>query len=615
MILQFYQRMIIKTVKLSDRHKKFICAFPLFLLMCGVHAQTTLPLTDLSFFKSPSSNWHIGADVNADFNSAGRVTYKKGTGVLVNTFTDENARADLFSIEEYDDVDIELDYMMAKGSNSGIYFSGRYEVQLLDSWGILKPKSSDNGGIYERWDESRADGQKGFEGYAPRQNVSKAPGLWQHLKVSFQAPRFTNGVKTENAKMLRVELNGVVIHENVELFGPTRNGLSEEKPKGALRLQGDHGPVAFRNIKITSFDKPKPRLTNLQYAVYKGPFNKQPDYSKLKAVIKGSSETLTTNINNLPDSFILRYTGKLTVEEAGDYNFNLFTVAGRGTLLINNQEVSVARGRNPVKISLPAGELPFELSYFKTMDWGKPALGLTVSGPGIRAYSLSDINNLSSEQTDPILVDAPVNTVLRSFIDIPATRIVHAVSVGSPEGLHYTYDMDNGTIVQVWRGGFFDATPMWHERGDGSSRATGSKQLFGKPVPNIVQLSSPDSPWKMDTSGTAFRPKGYELDEKDRPVFQYFIYGTGVKDASQVLENRQGISREISVVNPASDLYVRLAANKNIEDLGNGLFLLDDKSYYLKIDESEARAMIRDAGESKELVIPIKNKIKYTILF
>ena len=575
--------MITKPVELSARHKKFICALPLLLILSVAFAQTALPLTDLSFFKSPSANWRIGGDVNADLNSTGRLTYTNGTGILVNTFADENARADLFSAEEYGDVDIELDYMMAKGSNSGIYLSGRYEIQLLDSWGILMPKSSDNGGIYERWNDSSAAAQKGFEGHAPRQNVSKAPGLWQHLRISFQAPRFTNAVKTENAKMLRVELNGVIIHESVELFGPTRNGLNDEKPKGPLRLQGDHGAVAFRNIKITSFDKPKPRLSNLQYAVYKGPFNKQPDYAKLKPVIKGASETLTTNINNLPDSFILRYTGKLTVDEAGEYNFNLFTVAGRGSLVINNQQLSIARGRSPVKISLPAGELPFELSYFKTMDWGQPALGLTVAGPGIRDYTLSDMNNLSSEQTDPILVDAPVNTVLRSFIDIPTTRVVHAVSVGSPEGLHYTYDMDNGAIVQVWRGGFLDATPMWHERGDGSSRATGSKQLFGKPVLNIGKLVSANSPWKTDTSGTGFRPKGYELDEKDRPAFQYFIYGAAVKDASQVLENRQGISREISVLNPSENLYVRLAASKNIEDLGNGLYLLDDKSYYLKI--------------------------------
>jgi hypothetical protein len=71
---------------------------------------------------------------------------------------------------------LKLDYMMAKGSNSGIYLQGRYEVQLLDSWGVRNPRPGDNGGIYERWDEARGKGNEGFQGHAPRHNASRAPG-------------------------------------------------------------------------------------------------------------------------------------------------------------------------------------------------------------------------------------------------------------------------------------------------------------------------------------------------------------------------------------------------------------------------------------------------------
>src|SRR3990170_6408673 len=107
-----------------------------------------------------------------------------------------------------------------------IYLQGRYEVQLMDSWRMSNPKFDANGGIYERWDESKPEGQKGFEGHAPRQNVSRAPGLWQHLKISFRAPRFdANGKKIENAKFLLVELNNILVHENVELSGPTRASI------------------------------------------------------------------------------------------------------------------------------------------------------------------------------------------------------------------------------------------------------------------------------------------------------------------------------------------------------------------------------------------------------
>jgi hypothetical protein len=224
MIQRFFDR--------ARGYEKFICVYLFILLITpATKAQTTLALSDLSFFRSASSNWQIAGDVNADLDSKGLLIVKSGTGVLVNKPANENAKADLYSTEEYGDADLELDYMMTKESNSGIYLQGRYEVQLLDSWGVLNPKPGDNGGIYERWDESRPEGKKGFEGYAPRQNVSKAPGLWQHLKISFRAPRFVNGVKTENAMMLSVELNGVLIHENVDLFGPTRGALEGEGKK------------------------------------------------------------------------------------------------------------------------------------------------------------------------------------------------------------------------------------------------------------------------------------------------------------------------------------------------------------------------------------------------
>jgi hypothetical protein len=333
-------------------------------------------------------------------------------------------------------------------------------------------------------------------------------------------------------------------------------------------------------------------------------------------VLSGSSDVLTASIDGLPDTFILRYTGILKTLRFGEYDFSIFTLAGRGTLTINNQKLSSTKRRDTFSVTLPAGDLPFELVYFKTMDWGGPTVVLSVEGPGFRKFTLSDAGNLSNEQVDPILVEAPVNTVLRSFMDIPGMRVVHAVSVGSPEGLHYTYDMDNSSLVQVWRGGFLDATPMWHERGDGSSRPRGSKQIFGKPELSIAKLTSSNAPWKTDTTGTGFRPKGYELDDKDRPVFRYFIYGLQVTDAVQVLENRQGISREISVANPSNDLFVRLAAGKTIDDMGNGLYLLDDKSYYLKIDNADGeKAFVRNAGDKKELLISIKSKIKYSILF
>lgn len=593
----------------------------------------TVPLTDLSSFQKPSANWRIAGDASASLTQAGQISSQPGTGVLVNAPAKQEygQQYNLLWATEHGDVDLELDYMMAKGSNSGVYFQGRYEIQLYDSWGVRNPAVVDNGSIYERWDDNRPKGSQGYEGHPPRQNASRAPGLWQHLKVSFQAPRFNAaGQKIENAKMVRVELNGVVLHENVDLSGPTRSAaFTDEKPTGPLMLQGDHGPVAFKAIKITAYGKPRPELTNLTYEVYKGKFEQEPAYAKLPPEAKGPITELSAAQNTLTNEFLMRYTGTLKVEEPGEYRFNLGVPGGGGVLRINNKPViAKAEWGGTGKIDLPAGNLPFELIYSKFIDWAKPNLGLAVAGPGIREYTLT--NPLSDDEpTDPILVEATTNTILRSFMDLPGTsaagvmgqtnrtayRVTHAVSVGSPEGIHYTYDLDNGSVVQVWRGTFLDSTPMWNDRGDGSSRPTGMVQRFGKPALMLAPLASDQTAWPTDTTGSRFRPRGYALDDQDRPTFRYQVHGAMVQDQLRLLDNGQGFRRELTVQQAATPLYARLMSGDSIKPLENGLFVVNGQTY-LRIDNADGAApTVRTVGGKQELIVPVKAKLTYSILF
>ena len=86
----------------------------------------------------------------------------------------------------------------------------------------------------------------------PSRNASRKPGEWQSLYIWFRAPRFdASGRKTENAKFLRVVYNGFSVQKNVEVDGGTRASLEiPEAATNSLMLQGDHGPVAFRNIYV-----------------------------------------------------------------------------------------------------------------------------------------------------------------------------------------------------------------------------------------------------------------------------------------------------------------------------------------------------------------------------
>jgi hypothetical protein len=156
--------------------------------------------------------------------------------------------SNLVSDEKFGDVELYLEFMVAKGSNSGVYLHGLYEVQIFDSFGSTEPMtSSDAGGIYHRWIDN-----KGVGGSAPSRNVARRPGEWQSYQIWFRAPRFdASGKKIENAKFLRVLFNGLSVQNNVECDGPTRAAMPHpEAAENPIMLQGDHGPVAFRNIYI-----------------------------------------------------------------------------------------------------------------------------------------------------------------------------------------------------------------------------------------------------------------------------------------------------------------------------------------------------------------------------
>ena len=154
----------------------------------------------------------------------------------------------LVTDRKFGDSELYLEFMLGKGSNSGVYLHGLYEVQIFDSFGSTeRMTSSDCGGIYHRWIDNKGEG-----GSAPSRNACRRPGEWQSFHIWFRGPRFdSSGKKSDNARFLRVVFNGLSVQNNVEVDGPTRAAMNHpEAPENPLMLQGDHGPVAFRNICI-----------------------------------------------------------------------------------------------------------------------------------------------------------------------------------------------------------------------------------------------------------------------------------------------------------------------------------------------------------------------------
>ena len=199
---------------------------------------------DLSGWKTVDDkvkdHWKVAAEVKLDAKDpkklAGSGAPTEGNGVLV--LEEATHGADLFCDKTFGDAEVHVEFMVPKGSNSGVYLMGQYEIQVFDSFGKAKVEKGDCAAVY------------GIS--APSENAAKAPGEWQTFDIVYRAPRFdASGKKTENAKVVSVTWNGKKVQENVEVKGGTGSQLAGgEKPQGPLMFQGNHGSVAFRNVWV-----------------------------------------------------------------------------------------------------------------------------------------------------------------------------------------------------------------------------------------------------------------------------------------------------------------------------------------------------------------------------
>jgi hypothetical protein len=229
---------------------------PLFLLFALALSslQAAEPITpfngkDLSGWEvkkegATTSKWTVGKAQKSE-EKEGQLSVKPEGSDLANITTAHGQSLDIYSLAKFGDVHLEIELMVPKGSNSGIYVMGEYEVQVLDSYGKADK------------DMSAADIGAIYSAAVPKLNASKEPGVWQKFIIDFRAPKFdSDGKKTANAVFVKVELNGKLLHENVEMKGPTPGGLTgQEHAEGPIMFQGNHGAVAYRNIRITPLEK------------------------------------------------------------------------------------------------------------------------------------------------------------------------------------------------------------------------------------------------------------------------------------------------------------------------------------------------------------------------
>ncbi len=612
-----------------------------------------LLLQDLSDFKQQAGNWQIVGDVTMDPNidihqheekkpavESGKkknkskdnpvveqpkaVIFESGKGILLN-INDDTKKDNLVTTWEHGDIELELEVMIPKGSNSGIYLQGRYEVQLLDSWGVKDSKFSDIGGIYRNWERAQ---DKIYMGKAPLSNPAKAPGLWQKFKISFRAPKFdASGKKIANAKFVSVELNGVKIHNNVEVpqltGGPIENN---EKSTGPLMIQGDHGPVAFRNIKYKLMKEKPVSLTDITYKTYYGIFKSVEDFINAKPASTGSIPELTSEVTDNDNAYAISFHGNLKVPEDDTYEFDLVCTGGaqlfvNGTKITDSQRSNSRRGER-AKLKLKAGTYPVVIHNYKDAAWMPPRLAFYIRTATSYPQALHAFNSFPPDDDEPVtsiyLNPGSETRLLRAFVDFSgdrSKRLTHTIGVGDPNQIHYVYDLKAGNIVCVWRGDFVDATPMWHDRGDGSFTPRGAVQyLFTNQ--SLAFLADGQEAFPTASNEEEFKSKGYEIEEETgRPVFNYIYRNINVSDRVYPDDNYRSITHEIKIKDAQTGLFYKLAEGSSIVLMKNGSYLVNDKQYYINV-ASNLKPIVREINGKKELIVPFQGSaIKYSIIW
>lgn len=165
-----------------------------------------------------TQGWHLR-------DPKGHNSWTVEQGILKNTVNKGDHGTDLVTDQKFQNFTVRYEYLVPDNSNSGFYLRGRHEIQILGDFAKGATTAGGNGGIYSL--------------KAPDKFVSKSGNEWQTAEATIIGNKIT------------VVLNGVKIHDNAECSKPTGGELDNQVDQpGPILLQGDHGTVWFRNMRI-----------------------------------------------------------------------------------------------------------------------------------------------------------------------------------------------------------------------------------------------------------------------------------------------------------------------------------------------------------------------------
>jgi hypothetical protein len=456
--------------------KSTSCLF--ILLFFIAFCQITVAETLLDQFAAPDM-WFNIAELEAKGKSI--IPKKKGYGIILNS--SKGKCKNIWTKKKYKDLEFHMEFMLAKNSNSGVYFMGRYEIQILDSYGKDKWSFSDLGGLYQRWPPKSGPGVK------PKVNAAKKPGEWQSMDVVFRAPRFgKDGRKLSQAMFKEVRINGQLVHENLYAVGPTRSSrFNNEAPVGPIMIQGDHGPIAVRNMTVKEIDLSKLPTKKLS-EVESRPLNHQGK-PMVELVSMGKDAFQNRGCMECHNTSI-----KDDIVKTGPSLYGIFQKSPKSIQVLESAEehlVNIKANKDYLIRSIRDPLLHLSLNK---KDQNKPFLPimpaflpdivsdaeveaiyaylLTLNQPEQAGPMVTWVNQLNKQYT---LMEDPGAVIVQNRArlqraDLGTDTSARSYHVGLPGDVNYSFDPSILGIVKVWNGPFVSIANMMDGRGRGDNQ-------------------------------------------------------------------------------------------------------------------------------------------------
>ncbi|WP_097129156.1 hypothetical protein [Spirosoma fluviale] len=453
-----------------------------------------------------------------------------------------------------------------------------------------------------------------FAGTQELARLTKAPGLWQTVDVWYKT-----GTANRPALLEKLALNGVTVRESQTL---------NNTKLGPLTIMTKTGSVAIRNVgyRVMSPRTVAQWSTPVSYTIVEGGYVTSRDEARSKKVLKQDTTTLLTYEVSYgqPRQYSILFSGKLNALQAGDYQFEL-NRGGVGGVWIDGKEVIPTDHRELGQPSFGTATLtagPHTVEVYFSRSWFRPGLGLFVSQVGTRPQPLHSLSSLP--EPDPVAVVSVKPTtkaeLVRSFVQLPGekTKRTHSLSVGSPEGLHYTVDLNQMALLQTWKGDFADVTEMWYERGEPQLLSPMGVPVRLPAQSPLMVLTNEATAWPDSLGENVLQYKGLTVDKQGMPTMEYTLAGAAITDAIRPEGN--ALMRRLTLKgSPDGTPYCRVAAGTTAEEVSKGVYAINDRNYFIRFDP-KAKVKVRQSNGKQEVLLPIDMKngagsVQYSIVF